>query len=109
MFFENKNVCTLEQKIAKNEKAMQELLIQLAAIDRKNHELYNDLNITPEKLSAFLANPSNFKPEAWAMMQSERGKLDEKLKRDLNNIRDPAKAKKTYAERNVGQHWLFVR
>ena len=110
MFFEQKNNANiLEQLLAKQDHAMQELLIRMDVLDREVKGLMNELNVTPEQLTKYIENSDNFTPENWEELQQQRKSLDEKLKRDLENVRDPSKTKKRQADRNVAPHWLFVK
>lgn len=99
----------LEQTLAKNDLLMQELIIRLDSLDREIKALLAELNITPEKLTAFISNKENFTDDNWTELQKQRKLLDEKLNKELSNIRDPRKVKKTQMDRHVQNHWLFVK
>ncbi len=110
MFFEQKNnVNILEQLLAKQDHATQELLIRMDVLDREVKGLMSELNVTPEQLTQFVENADNFTPENWEELQKQRQALDDKLQRELENVRDPSKAKKRQADRHVAPHWLFVK
>lgn len=91
------------------DKLMNELEIRNETLDEQVKAFFAELNLTPQQLHAFVDNPDNFSKENWEAMQQQKQKLDAKLQLDLQNIRDPLKTKKTYANRKVDQHWLFVR
>lgn len=99
----------LENNIQKHELAFQELMIKVDSLNEQVQELLAELGVTPEQLTHFLANQDNFSDENWQMINKQRQEFDEKLKRELANVRNPLKNKKTYSERVVPQHWLFVR
>ncbi len=109
MFFSKNIDDNLEQVSKKNDQALQQLLIRLDALDREVKVLLDELQVTPEQVSTFLANQDNFTPENWQELQDQRKTLDDKLKRDMENIRNPSKAKKTQADRHVQRHWLYVK
>lgn len=99
----------LEKKIQKHELAFKELMIKTDTLNQQVEELLAELNVSPEQLTTFIGNKDNFSEENWEMIVKQRKELDEKLLRELANIRNPLKNKKTYSERVVPQHWLFVR
>lgn len=99
----------LEKKIEKHEIAFQELLIKTESLNQQINEFLDELNISEEQLSTFIGNKDNFSEENWQEINRLRQELDEKLKRELGNVRNPLKNKKTYSERIVQQHWLYVR
>lgn len=102
MFFELNKQQDLQKKI-------EELTIRQEALNREVAKLLKELEVRPEQLTTFVSNKDNFTEENWQQLQEARKKLDEKLSRDLNSIRNPKETKKTYQERHVDRHWLFVR
>jgi hypothetical protein len=99
----------LETHIQKNELAIQELSIRMEALNRDIHELLKELNVSPEQLTTFLENKDNFSDDNWHTIIEQRKILDEKLLKELQNISNPQKTKKTFKTMNVQPHWLFVR
>lgn len=99
----------LEKTINKHELAFQELVIKTDSLNQQVEELLEELNVSPEQLSAFIGNKDNFNEDNWQTIVKQRQELEDKLKRELANISNPLKNKKTYSERIVPQHWLFVR
>jgi len=108
MFFSDPEL-KLEQDITKNDLSAQQLMIRIDSLDREIKGLLSELNISPEKLSTFVANQENFTEENWQELQKQRQLLDEKLNKELSNVRDPRKVKKNHEDRNIQRHWLFVR
>lgn len=108
MFFKDSEQ-KLEQDVIKNEIAVQQLLIHIDGLDREIKTLLSELNVTPAQLSAFISKEDNFTPENWQELHNQRKLLDEKLAKELNNVRDPRKVKKAQEDRNVQRHWLFVK
>lgn len=98
-----------EKDSQKNELATQELAIRIEALDRDVQGLLHELNVSPQQLATLLENKDHFSEENWEALNKERKALDEKLLRDLQNIRNPKKTKKAFKTMNVQQHWLFVR
>lgn len=109
MFFSKDLEQNLEQGTKKNDTLLRQLLIRVDALDREIKMLLDELKITPEQVSTFLENPENFTPENWEELQTERKALDDKLKRELDNIRNPSKTKKAQTDRHVAPHWLYVK
>jgi len=99
----------LEKRLQKNALAIEELAIRIEAHNRQIDELLNTLNVSPEQLSTFIEKKEHFTAENWKALQELDQALEEKLKRELDNIHNPLKTKKTQAERNIQPHWLFVR
>jgi hypothetical protein len=99
----------LERHIQKNALAIDELVIRIETLNRQANDLLEELKVSPEQLSAFIEKKDYFTEENWKTIEQQRKALDERLLRELANIRNPAKTKKTLAERHVPAHWLFVR
>lgn len=99
----------LEKVIQKNEMAIQELAIRIETVDRHVQELLSELQVSPEQLTGFVEKRENFTEDNWSTMNQHKQELEEKLQRELANIRNPLKTKKAFAERKVERHWLFVR
>jgi hypothetical protein len=105
MFFEN-----VDQKAEQNEKKIALMEMRLQRFEKAFQEIYDNINLLPEELAEFLNNAANFPPEVWMYLQGFKDELDDKLQKELDNIRNPSKTAQTYAERKgVQQHWLFVR
>jgi hypothetical protein len=109
MFFNKDKEQLLEQNSSKNDQLLHQLLIRVDALDREVKTLLDELKVSPEQISTFLENRDNFTPENWETLQQERKALDEKLKCELDNIRNPSKVKKAQADRHVARHWLYVK
>lgn len=98
-----------EDKISSNDQKIKELEIRMETLDQHASELWDELAVTPTQIRKFLENPEHFTEENWAEVQKMQQEHEAKLKLLLDNIRNPSLVKKRQAERNVGQHWLFVR
>lgn len=99
----------IEKILHKNAAAIEELSIRIEMLNRQTQELLNELNVSHEQLSAFIENKENFTDENWQALITQRQSLDAKLQLDLSNVRNPLATKKTYQDRHVQPHWLFVR
>jgi hypothetical protein len=99
----------LEKHIQKNDLAIEELSIRIENLNREVETLLSELNVSHEQLSAYVEHRENFSDENWETLQKERKALDEKLLRELINVRDPRKAQKAMKELRIQPHWLFVR
>lgn len=100
---------SMEQRIQQQEEKIRKLSLLLENQDREVQEFLQHQNIHPEKISEFLEKQENFCEAGWSELNQEKQKLDEKLQRDLSNIRNPKKAKKALASLHVERHWLHVR
>ena len=108
MFFQDKNQ-QVDENIAKNERVLQQLLIHMESLNSEIDLFLDDLKVTPQQLNKYLSDPENFTDDNWLELQKQRELLEEKLSRDLKNIRDPRKTQKTQQTRNIQQHWLYVK
>ncbi|MEX1012348.1 MAG: hypothetical protein WD595_02865 [Waddliaceae bacterium] len=90
---------SIEQKILSTEKKIKELEIECETLSRDQKLLFEGFDITEEQLSAYLKNPENFTFEEQALLQEEKEKLDAKLKRNLDSIKDPRKCDRERLEK----------
>lgn len=98
-----------DDKIQSNEKKFQELLVEFEQQEAEVDILLKEVGITSKQAETYLSNKQNFSHAEWEELERRKKGLDEKLKRDLENIRDPLKLKKKYAERQIDPRWLHVR
>lgn len=98
-----------EDHISQNEKKINELSLQIEALDRKVEELLNEFKIDCEAILKFNENKDNFSDEEWEELQHERDQLRLRLLKELQGIKNPTETEKKYKERNVQPHWLFIR
>ncbi len=99
----------IEEKLHINEKKIRELDIRFETLENDISKFLQELDVTPEQLTAFISQKDNFTQENWEELQKQKKQLDEKLEVELKNVRDPKKAKKAFASLNVGNHWLYVK
>jgi len=104
MFFD-----TLEQNKMRLDKKIKEICIQTEKLDKDIKNYFKENDINPVEVALYLENKENFTDEEWEFIQETRKKLDENLNLNLANIKDPRKAKKSYNDRLVAPHWLYVR
>lgn len=98
----------LEKLIQKNEIAMHELTIRIENLDRLVQDLLSEMNVAPEQLTAYLEKKEHFTDDNWQELLKQKKILDDKLKQELEHIRNPLEVKKKYQER-VDKNWIFVR
>ncbi len=98
-----------ENKIAKNAKLLKELTLRSQEQDAYFESLYEKHGLSKEKFIAYLADPKNFDEQTWQSMQTIRAEFTQKIQFRLNQIKDPAKAKKTYKDLQMAQKWIPVR
>lgn len=98
-----------ENKIAKNEKLLKELLLRSQEQDAYFEKLYEEHGISKDKLIDFLGNPKNFDEQTWQSMETIRAEFAKEIQSRLNQIKDPVKASKTYKDLQMAQQWIPVR
>lgn len=98
-----------ETYIKKNEALLRELLYRAKELEKEEEKLFSELNVTPEQISTFIEKPENFTPDNWEEIQEQKKQLNQKLDRDLKNIKNPLKTKKAYKESLIDNRWLFVK
>lgn len=99
----------LENQIKRYNTKIEEIEIKLETLMRQEENLLNELKVTQEQLSVFISDPQNFTAENWAELSKQQSLLNEKLSRELDNIRNPQKTKQAYSSLNVKSHWLYVK
>lgn len=110
MFFNHHRDADLEQRLQKHDLNMQELMIRIDSLDREVKTLMDELNITPDQVSQFVASSANFSSEQWAELHNQRKALDDKLARDLSNIKNPKKTQQALqSQQHVTRNWIFVK
>lgn len=100
---------SLENQINDKDVKIKELQIQIENLDNSVSDLLNSLNVTSEQLTAYLEKPEHFTKENWTELVEQKHQLEEKLLRELANINNPQKTKKSYSNLHVQRHWLHVR
>ena len=99
----------LEKKIEQNELAIQQLTLRVENLDRLANEMLEELDVSTEQINKFLNDKDNFCDENWEEILKQRKEFEAKLKKELDNIRNPLAAKKAFKDLRVERHWLFVR
>lgn len=99
----------LEEQAVQGEIKLKKLTLEFERLNQTIEEFFTTCNLTEESLHQFNSNKAHFSEEAWNKLNEERAKLEDKLQKQLELIRNPLLAKKKYAERHVAPHWLFVR
>lgn len=88
---------------------LMELMLKHETLNRDTEALFHELQVTPEQLTAFIENKSNFSDDNWNRLQEEKNKLEQRIQTEIANIRNQVKVKKAYEERQIANHWIFVR
>lgn len=99
----------LESRLQKQVQDTQALTLRIESLNRQVLDLMDELQIQPEKLRSFLEEPAHFTKENWEDLQRLHQELNQKLQREIGNVRNPQEMRKKQAERNIPPHWLFVR
>ena len=97
-----------EEAFAKNEKLLKELIKRSDEQEAWFENFYKEHNISKEEIFTFLSDPRNFDEKTWEAMQKMRLKFQEEIQRELDNIKDPLKTKKTYNELHNSKRWIPI-
>ena len=100
---------SLEQQLEKQQRRIQELELENEALNREIDGFLEEVGVSSQQISDYVHNQDNFSKEEWQRLQACSSDLEQKLQQKLENIADPRKNKKNYDERNIPQHWVFVR
>ena len=100
---------TGQDKAPQNKRSeLKRLQFEIEALERETAELFNKLDITPEKIQKFL-DKSNYSEKEWEFIQKERTKFEEQLERELSNIDDPERKKQAYKELINSASWMKIQ
>lgn len=99
----------LDQKVQTHEKQIHDLSIQLESLDRQVDDFLGKFNVSLEKINMFIEAKENFTDESWVQLSEQKKALEEKLQREIANIRNPTKTKKALASLHIKRHWIPVR
>lgn len=100
----------LENKIEQNNTKIKALSIQIENINREMDSFFKELQINFDNLSEFMSKKDNFTEENWEELSKQKKMIEERLQRELDNIRNPLKAKHAQSsQQHVQRHWLFVK
>ena len=93
----------------RNQRKIKELSIRNQRLNEEVNYFLQELNVSPEQLTQFINDKNQFSEENWEQVCRKKEELDLKLQIDLEQIQNPSKLKKTYQERKIQSHWLFVK
>lgn len=96
-----------KQPTPNKSKELKRLEFEIEALERETAELFKKLEVTPEKIEAFL-DKNNYSKEEWEFIQKERAKFEERLERELSNIDDPERKKQAYEELKNSAAWMRI-
>jgi hypothetical protein len=106
MFFEQDS---LENKIKRLEERLSRLEKENELLDQAGDALHSEMGVTSKQVSVLLSDAKYFSKSDWEQLEQLRRIRDQKLESELSGVKDLAKTKKTYKDRNVPTHWMFVR
>ena len=107
MYFEqNQNQ---EQKQKQRDLKIKELELLIESLDRQEDQLMGSFNVSANQLTTFVNNKENFTDENWQEVTKQKILFEEKLNKEIHNIRDPLKTKKAFSSLHVKRHWLHVK
>lgn len=99
-----------KEKLEKLLQKSKELAIMNESLDRDTNTLLEELNVSPQQLTSFIEDQSNFTEDNWEELQRERDKLEKKLQTELENISNPTKTKQVYSERqHIDHRWIYAK
>ncbi len=99
----------LEKHHKKNEDAIEKLSLQIEIHNHLAEELLQELRVSSEQLTAFMEKKEAFTEANWEILLSQKKSMEEKLQRDLANVRDPLRIKKSRDSLNIQPQWISVR
>jgi ABC-type Fe2+-enterobactin transport system substrate-binding protein len=99
----------LEELVERQQKQIKELTIRIEMLDREIDHLHQELKLSPQQVSEFLQNKSNFSEVIWEELQKQKQILDEKLQKELENLRQPQKTKEKLKDLHLAQNWIRMR
>jgi hypothetical protein len=102
-------VYNADNRIENTEKKIKELEIRNTKLNQDSEDLLTELNVSPDQLSTFIKDKSNFNDQNWEVLQTQRIELEQKLDTEIKSVRDPIKTQQSIKERRVDHQWLFVR
>ena len=110
MYFTTNNETQLDNYIQQNETKIKSLSIHLENLNREIDTFFSELQMNLDQLSRYMSNQDNFTEENWGELMNQKKIMEDKLQRELDNIRNPIKAKSSQSStQHVQRHWLFVR
>src|SRR5436190_11680354 len=99
----------MEAQIEQQDLKIKALTNQLDNLSREVDEFLGVLDINLHQLAHYAEQKENFTEENWNELHKQRKQLEDKLHRELENIRNPVKTKRSYDNLHVQRHWLFVK
>lgn len=110
MFFTSNKEEQIDKNINLNETKIRAMSIQLENLNREIDEFFGQLQLNIDNLSSFMSNKNNFTEQNWDELNKQKQLVEEKLQRELDNIRNPLKTKASQASQmHVQRHWLYVK
>ncbi len=98
-----------EQKFQRQIQECAKIAMEAAQLDSEIEGFLEELQVSPEQLSAFIANKDNFTEENWKTLRKQQQELENRLNLRLAQVRDPKKIRSTYDGLHIQPHWLHVR
>lgn len=104
------NEIALDNEMLAAERKLKEVLIHTESLDREAKELLSELKVTPQQLTAFVNNKEHFTEKNWQELLALRSQLDERLRCQLAQVRNPKELKKKRAGlQDIQRNWICVR
>lgn len=104
------NDIALDNEIQMAERKLKEAMIHTESLDRQVKELLKELKVTPQQLTIFVNNKEHFTEKNWQELLALRAQLDERLRCQLAQVRNPKDAKEKRAGlQGIQRNWICVR
>jgi predicted nucleic acid-binding Zn-ribbon protein len=97
----------LENPKSDSKSTLKNLEIEFEALKRETEKLFEELEITPEKIQEF-QKESNYTEEEWNDIQKQKTLIEESLQNELDNYRDPGKAEKAFENLRNSSNWTRI-
>jgi hypothetical protein len=109
MFNNKKEELDIQEMITRNRREIEILEERYSKLAEETNILYEKLGITKEELKKYLADPSNFSPQAWKDLQKYKERLHEAYERDIEIIQNATDKEKRFKALNIPKYSIFVR
>lgn len=103
---EQKNI---PEKIEKTEKKIKELEFSNQKLDSDIKEFLEELNVTPDQLTTFCTDSSNFNEKNWKELKNTQEDLEATLETAINSAHNPLETKKKLSEQIIANRWIYVK
>lgn len=103
------NLISQDQNDDKLQKRITELTIEHEALNLKVAKIMEELELKPEQVTQYLANPENFSEKNWTQIQEIKNEQSQKLMNDLLILSKNPRKKKSLSKEPPKPHWVMMK